>query len=100
MAEENRDKLHIRLHVYDRDISVIVPREEEEYYRNAAKLITDTVNTYAQVYKGKKSDLDLVYMALIDISLRFVKESKRNDTAPYCDILSKLTSEIEEVLKA
>ncbi|HCN54013.1 MAG TPA: cell division protein ZapA [Prevotella sp.] len=100
MAEENRDKLHIRLHVYDRDISVIVPRDEEEYYRNAAKLITDTVNTYAQVYKGKKSDLDLVYMALIDISLRFVKESKRNDTAPYCDILSKLTSEIEEVLKA
>jgi cell division protein ZapA len=100
MAEENRDKLHIRLHVYDRDISVIVPRDEEEYYRNAAKLITDTVNTYAQVYKGKKSDLDLVYMALIDISLRFVKESKRNDTAPYCDILSRLTSEIEEVLKA
>ncbi|MCH3982831.1 MAG: cell division protein ZapA [Prevotella sp.] len=100
MAEGNRDKLHIRLHVYDRDISVIIPREEEEYYRNAAKLITDTVNTYAQVYKGMKSDIDLLYMALIDISLRFVKESKRNDTAPYCDILSKLTSEIEEVLKA
>ncbi len=33
------DKLHIRLHVYDAELSVNVPREDEEYYRSAAKLI-------------------------------------------------------------
>ncbi len=93
------NKLHIRLHVYDTDISVNIIREEEEYYRNAAKLITDTVNTYASVFKGRKSDKELLYMALIDISLRYEKESARNDTAPFSDILGKLTSEIEEVLK-
>jgi hypothetical protein len=99
MTEENGNKLHIRLHVYDTDISVNVYRDDEIYYRNAAKLITDTVNTYASVFKGKKSDKDLLYMALIDIALRFEKESARNDTAPYSDILGKLTSEIEEALK-
>jgi cell division protein ZapA len=93
------NKLHIRLHVYDTDISVNIIREEEEYYRNAAKLITDTVNTYASVFKGRKSDKELLYMALIDIALRYEKESARNDTAPFSDILGKLTSEIEEVLK-
>lgn len=97
MAEEK--KLHITLHVYDTDIAVNVIPEDEELYRNAAKLITETVNTYANLFKGKKSDKDLLYMALIDISLRFQRESKRNDTAPFSDILGKITSEIEEALK-
>ena len=98
MAEEN-NKLHIKLHVYDTDISVNVLRDDEAYYRRAAKLITDTVNTYAAVFKGRKTDKELLYMALIDIALRFEKESGRNETAPYSDILGKLTSEIEEALK-
>lgn len=99
MAEDNKDKLHIRLHVYDTEMSVNVVREDEKMYRDAAKLITDTVNTYADVFKGRKSDKDLLYMALIDIALRYEKESTRNDTEPYSDILGKLTSEIEDVLK-
>ena len=96
MAEE---KLHIRLHVYDTEISVNVLREDEEYYRKAATLITDTVNTYASVFKGRKSDKDLLYMALIDSALRYEKEAKRNDTVPFTDILGKLTAEIEDALK-
>ena len=39
MMEEN-DKLHIRLHVYDTDIPVKVLREDEYFYREAAKLIS------------------------------------------------------------
>ena len=72
--------------------------DDEEYYRKAAKLITDTVNTYADIFKGRKSDKELLYMALIDIALRYEKEAGRNDTSIYQDILGKLTSEIEEAL--
>ncbi len=95
---EQTEKLHIRLHVYDTEIPVMVPREEEPYYRDAAILITNTINSYASVFKGHKSDKELLYMALIDIALRLQKEMGRNDTAPYRDILVKLTSEIEEKL--
>ena len=98
MAEESKEKLKIRLHVYDTEIAVNVVRDDEEYYRKAAKLITDTVNTYADIFKGRKSDKDLLYMALIDIALRYEKEAGRNDTSIYQDILGKLTSEIEEAL--
>lgn len=93
------DKLHIRLHVYDTELSVNVPRDDEEYYRSAAKLITDTVNTYSTLFKGKKGDKDIMYMAMLDIALKYKKEGVRNDTTPFNDILGKLTSEIEEVLK-
>jgi len=97
MAEEN--KLRIRLHLYDTDMAVNVHREDEEDYRNAAKMITDTVNTYSSILKGKKQEKEILYAALLDITLRYVKESKRNDTQPFSDILKKLTTEIEDALK-
>jgi ADP-glucose pyrophosphorylase len=98
-AEQEQDKLLIRLHVYDTDLSVRIPREDEEYYRKSAKLIDDIVNSYTKIFKGRKSDKEILYMALIDVALRYEKESDRNDTKPYDDILEKLTSEIEDALK-
>ena len=38
-------------------------------------------------------------MTLIDVALMYERERGKNDTAPYDDILTKLTSEIEEALK-
>jgi len=99
MAEVNDEKLNIRLHVYDEEIQVTVKRSDEEYYRTAAKLITDRYNAYAQAYKGKKSEHTIALMTLIDVALMYERERGKNDTAPYDDILAKLTSEIEEALK-
>jgi cell division protein ZapA len=98
MAEVNKEKLHIRLHVYDEEIEVTVNRDDEEYYRAAAKLITDRYNAYAQAYKGRKSDHTIALMSLIDIALMFQRERGKNDTAPYDNILTRLTSEIEHAL--
>ena len=78
MGGDNYEKLHIRLNVYDTVISVNINREDEEYYRKAEKLITTVVNSYASVYKGRKSEKEILYMALIDIALRYQKEAARN----------------------
>ena len=99
MPEANKEKLHIRLHVYDEEIEVTVNRDDEEYYRAAAKLITDRYNAYAQAYKGRKSDHTIGLMSLIDIALMYQRERSKNDTQPYDDILLRLTSESEEALK-
>ena len=98
-TRQDNSKLNIRLHLYDTDMAVKVYRDEEEYYRDAAKLITDVMNTYEGLLRGKRSEKDILYAAMLDIALRYEKESKRNDTAPFSDILGKLTSEIEDVLK-
>ena len=100
MAEVNNEKLHIRLHVYDEEIEVTVKRSDEEYYRKAAKLITDRYNAYAQAYKGKKGEHTIALMTLIDIAPMYEREHGKNHTAPYQDILAKLTSEIEEALNS
>ena len=98
MAETKNEKLHIRLHVYDEDIDVTVERSEEEYYRAAAKLITDRYNVYAQIYKGRKSDHVIALMTLIDIALQHQKERSRNDVEPFEKIFTRLTADIDEVL--
>ena len=99
MAEDNNGKLRIRLHLYDTDMPVNVRPEEEPLYRDAASLITSTVNAYASRYKGIKGEKDILYMALVDIALRYEMQLSRNDTQPYREMLSKLTSEIEDTLK-
>ena len=99
MAEVNNEKLHIRLHVYDEEIEMTVKRSDEEYFRRAAKLITDRYNAYAQAYKGKKGEHTIALMTLIDVALMYERERGKNDTAPYEGILAKLTSEIDEALK-
>jgi Cell division protein ZapA. len=92
MADQN--KLHIRLHVYDEEIEVVIKREDEEFYRLAAKLITERYNAYAQAYKGRKSEHTISLMTLVDIALLYQKEHSHNDTAPYDDVLARLTAEI------
>ena len=98
MAEVDKEKLHIKLHVYDEEIEVTINREDEIYYRAAAKLITDRYNRYAQAYKGRKGDHTISLMTLIDIALMYERQKGQNDTAPYDAILKKLTSDIEDVL--
>lgn len=96
MAEE-RERFTIKLQVGRRTISVTIPRDMEEVYRSADKLINDKVNTYASMYPGKEYE-QFLCMALIDIALSYRLTEKRNDTMPYTDTIVKLTSEIEDVL--
>ena len=98
MAEQNKDRLHIRLHVYDEEIEVVVNRDDEEYYRLAAKLITERYNAYSQAYRGRKSEHTIALMTLVDIALMYQKERSHNDTEPYDNVLARLTAEIEEAL--
>lgn len=98
MAEESKEKLNIRLHVYDEDINATIQRADEQYYRAAAKLISERYGAYAEVFNGRKSDHTIALMTLIEIALRYEKELDRNDTTPYDSILSQLTAEIEDVL--
>ena len=101
MAEKSdKETLNITLHVYDEDIrTVLHNREDEQYFRQAAKLISERYGAYAQVYKGRKRDHTIALMTLIEIAFRLERERAKNDTAPYDNTLAELTAEIEAALK-
>ena len=94
------DKLNITLHTYDTNLSVKIKRSDEKVYRDAATLITEVVGSYTDFYKGLKSEKEIMYMALVDIAVRYENEATRNDTIPYSDVLKKLSGEIDAVLRA
>lgn len=96
----DHDKLNITLHVYDEEIKVGVKREEEALYRAAAKLITERYNAYAQAYNGRKSEHIISLMTLIDVAILYERELSHNDTAPYDNVLARLSDEITEALES
>lgn len=98
MPEEKSEKLHIRLRVYDTEIPVRILRDEEKLYRDAAKLITDTINAYHNRVSTDTSDKTVMYMALVDIALRYEREVMRNDTGQFRDVLFQITQEVEQAL--
>ena len=98
MEEQKTEQRRINLRVYDRDMAVNVNVEDEIYYREAAKLITETINSYANAYQNKKSKEDLLYMTLLDIALRYEQDTQRSDKQSFEQMLNKLTSQIEESL--
>lgn len=99
MNEQNVEKQHITINIYDTKIPIMVPKMQEQQYREAASMINERLNAYFGRYKGLKSDKEIVYYAMIDIALRCVSEVKRNDVSPITDVLSELSSEIAEALK-
>lgn len=99
MAEVKNEKQHISLHVYDESFDIYVKPEEEVFYRQAEKLITNTYNKYAQVFKGRRSDHSIALLTLVEIGVKYEMAAGKNDTTPYDDVLRKLTSEIEDALK-
>ncbi len=92
------EKLVITLHLYDEDIQVKIPREEEEACRKAALLITERYNFYAEKYGKKKTMHTIGLMASLDIALQLQKEMDRNDTEPFLKVMDALSSEIDEAL--
>ncbi len=97
MAGEN-ERLNIRLHVYDTDIPVKIMPEDEPYCRNAARLVTEKINEFSDIYGTSRSEKEILYMAMLDIAISFEFEKTNNDTEPYDNILTNITNEIEDAL--
>lgn len=97
MAEE-KERLNIRLHVYDTDIPVKIMPEDEPFCRNAARLITEKVNAFSDMYRSTRSEKEILYMAMLDIAISYEFEKTNNDTEPYDNILTNITHEIEDAL--
>ncbi len=89
-------KQNITLHIHDTAIRINIPQEEEAEYREAGILINERLNKYFENYQGIKSNKEIFIYAMIDIALKCINESKRNDTAPIISILEQLDKEIKE----
>ena len=98
-SQQNNNTQHITIHVYDMPIDIMVPKDQEALYREAGTIINERLNTYFSYFKGQRADKDIIYYAMIDIALKYVMETKRNDMEPVTTILDELSAEIQKAMK-
>lgn len=71
--KEKKEK--IELEVYDELIEVYVNKSDVKRYFDAAKMVTDRYNTYAELFRGKKSDHTIALITMLDIALKSISDN-------------------------
>lgn len=92
------EKIRINLLVGNQTTPVIIQREQEEYYRKAAKLINEKLGRYETTYPFQSHEKYLS-TALLDFAVRTVLYENQKDQSPYAETLQRLSEEIQQLLK-
>ena len=74
-----------------------IPREEEERYRDAAKMINNTLNKYRSMWPELSAN-NHGAMAALEIAFNLTTNENRNDTKPYMEKLEELTKELDNYI--
>ena len=95
---DDKEKLAIKLRVADTNLPMTIRRDEEEYYREAAKRVDNLLNLYRGSFKEQGAEKYMAMVAL-HLSVAAVKLERRNDTQPYKDKIEELTRTLEDYLR-
>ncbi len=76
-----------------------VPVREEPYYREAARLINDTLIPYKQAFSGEGSERVLTMVA-IDIAYRLATITDNVGSAQTMRKINELSKLVDDILKA
>lgn len=95
---DDKNMLNIQLRVADLYLPMTIRREEEEYYREAAKRIDNLLNLYRDNFKEQSAERYMTMVAL-HLSVTAVKLERQNDTKPYKEKIEELTRVLETYLK-
>ena len=95
---DDKNLLTIKLRVADTNLPMTIRRDEEEYYREAAKRVDNLLNLYRDSFKEQGAEKYMAMVAL-HLSVAAVKLERRNDTQPYKDKIEELTRTLEDYLR-
>lgn len=95
---EDKDLLDIQLRVADILLPLTVKRDEEEFYREAAKRIDSLLNRYRGIFPEQTREKYMIMVAL-HLSVACVKLERKNDTLPFTTKIEELTQMLEDYLK-
>lgn len=92
------DRQKITLMIGDINFPLRVNRKEEQIYRDASKLINNTLNKY-RTYFEKADSIRVISMVALEIAVEKVKLENKNDTAPFIEKLEEIIQELENYFR-
>jgi len=87
-------RLHIKLQIAGRYYPLIIERDEEEKFRQAATLINEKVSQYQQRYNDKDGQ-DFLAMAALQLVLRMTELEEMSNDNPLLEAVNNLVSELD-----
>lgn len=94
MVTDN-EKMKIHLSIADQTYAMTINRQDEEFYRKAAKDINEKLNMY-RLRHPEGSLVNHLTMVAFDFAFKLTTTEYKNDTQPYLQKLQELTEELEE----
>lgn len=91
------DKLKIHLMVDNDRYPLTIKRDEEIYYRDAAKQIDNKLNKYRRLYPNF-STVKHWTMAALELAYENAVLKDRNDTGPYMEKLKQLEEDLDNYI--
>lgn len=93
------DKFKIHLQIDNDQYPLTINRDEEIYYRDAAKMINSKLNKYRKLYPAFSSVKHWT-MAALELAYENAKMKDLNETKPYLEKLKQLEEELEGYISA
>lgn len=93
----NDDMIRIHLLIDNERYPLFIPREEEEFYRSAAKQIDYTLNKYRKAYPEFGDDKHWA-MAALELAFDNERLYDRQDTKPFTEKMKLLEQEIDKCI--
>lgn len=90
------DKLTINLQIGGTNFPLLIDREDERLYREAAESINKRLNLYRQKYTQEGYDKVLA-MVTLHFAYEYAKAVDRNDTVPFCKKIKELDELLDKV---
>lgn len=96
--DQNNDTFRITLTVLGEKFTLNIHRDEEIFFRNAQKYVTETIETYKKQYSGTKDAGNLkmiLSMACISIAYNYEKAMQKNGKSELQFSLEDLSKDID-----
>ena len=75
-----------------------IKASEEPYYRQAARLVNNTLSLYKEIFTGEEG-VRVTTMAALDIAFNSIKNGNNGNSAEVMRKISELTRLVENTLK-
>ena len=74
-----------------------IPREDEELYRDAEKLLNNYLNKFQERYNQKSME-EILTLVAYQLAVIIIKQNKNQDVAPLATKIQELNKELQELL--
>lgn len=95
---DDKDKLRIHLLIDNDRYPLVIPREDEQFYRDAAKQIDYKLNRYRRIYPEFSAPKHWAMVAL-ELAFENMSLKDRNDTRPLMNKLKELEDDIDQCIR-